>query len=99
MAGLDAMLRGAIVAAVTMPVSLYLFWRLAYPLGVGRRWPRPFLACWASFGVVAAIGALYALIYEYISVMDDALNGTLIVGALLLLPAFLLLLLIPPRKA
>jgi hypothetical protein len=31
--------------------------------------------------------------------MDDALNGTLIVGALLLLPAFLLLLLIPPRKA
>jgi hypothetical protein len=99
MAGLDAMLRGTIVAAVTMPLSLYLFWRLAYPLGVGRRWPRPLLACWASFGAIAAMGTLYASVFEYTSVMDDAMVGALIIGAVLLLPAFLLLLLIPPRKA
>jgi hypothetical protein len=96
--GLDALIRGAVAALLTMPPALFLFWRLGYPLGVGRRWPRAFLACWASYGAVAAVGATYAFAFERASLVDDTLAGVLIAGALLL-PVFLLLLLIPPRKA
>jgi hypothetical protein len=97
--GIDALFRGAIAAVLTMPAALFLFWRLAHPLGVGRRWPRPFIACWASFGVIAAVGTLYAYQFERASFVDEAMTGALIMGGLLLLVAFLLLLLIPPRKA
>jgi hypothetical protein len=96
--GLDALFRGAIGAALATPVALLLFWRLTRALVGAPRWLRPFLACWASYGAVAAVCAIHAYGFERQSFVDEAMAGSLIIGGLILLPAFLLLLLVPPRK-
>ncbi|MGG5821158.1 hypothetical protein [Falsiroseomonas sp. HW251] len=99
MAGLDALFRGAVGAVLATPIALFLFWQLTRPMVGTPRWLRPFLVCWASYGAVAAVCAIYAYGFERMSLVDDAMAGALIMGALILLPAFLLLLLVPPRKA
>jgi hypothetical protein len=97
-AGLDALFEGAIAALVLMLPAVVLFWRLTALLGAGPRALRPAVTCCAAYGVMAAVGALWAFNAQRPSLVDEAIAGLLIVGGLVATLAFLTLLLFP-RKA
>jgi hypothetical protein len=97
-AGLDALFEGAIAALVLMLPAVVLFWRLTPRLSPGPRALRPAITCCAAYGVVAAAGALWAFNWQRPHLVDEAIAGLLIVGALAVVLAFLALLLFP-RKA
>jgi hypothetical protein len=98
MAGLDAMFEGAVAALLMVLPAVVLFWRLTALLAPGPRALRPAIACCAAYGAMAAAGALWAFNAQRPSLVDDALAGLLIMGALAAAVAFLVLLLFP-RKA
>lgn len=98
MAGLDALFEGAFAGLVLVLPSVALFWWLTARLSSGPRVLRPAITCCAAYGAMAGAGALWAFNAQRPSVVDDALAGLLIMGALALVVAFLVLLLFP-RKA
>jgi hypothetical protein len=98
MAGLDAMFEGAVAALLMVLPAVVLFWWLTALLAPGPRALRPAITCCAAYGVMAATGALWAFNAQRPSLVDDALAGLLIMGALAAAVAFLVLLLFP-RKA
>jgi hypothetical protein len=98
MAGLDALFEGAVAALVLVLPAVVLFWRMTARLSPGPRALRPAVTCCAAYGAIAGAGALWAFNAQRPSLVDDALAGLLIMGALALVVAFLTLLLIP-RKA
>jgi hypothetical protein len=98
MAGLDALFEGAVAALVLVLPAVVLFWWLTSRLSSGPRALRPAVTCCSAYGVMAAAGALWAFNAQRPSVVDDAMAGLLIMGALALVVAFLTLLLFP-RKA
>jgi len=95
MAGLDALAEGAVAALVLLLPALALFWWLTARLATGPRALRPAIACCAAYGVMAATGALWAFTAQRPSLVDEAVAGLLIAGALALVVAFLVLLLFP----
>jgi hypothetical protein len=98
MPGLDALFEGAIAAPLLLLPAVAVFWRLTAPLAPGPRALRPAIACCAGYGAMAATGALWAFTAQRPSLVDDALAGLFLMGALAAVVAFLVLLLFP-RKA
>ncbi|WP_198375273.1 hypothetical protein [Neoroseomonas rubea] len=96
--GLDALAHGAVAALVALLPAVLLFWRMTAPLAAGPRALRPFVACSAAFGAMAAFAGAYALGYERSGYADEAMGGALVAGGGAILVAFLILLLLP-RKA
>jgi hypothetical protein len=96
--GLGAMIEGAIAALVLVLPALAVFWRLTMLLAPGHRALRPAIACLAAYGVMAALGTVWAINAQRPSLVDEAMAGLLAVGALTLFVAFLVLLLFS-RKA
>lgn len=97
-AGLDALFEGAIAALILMLPAVVLFWRMTALLGPGARALRPAVTCCAAYGVMAAVGGLWAFNAQRPHLADEAITGLLIMGALVAVLAFLTLLLFP-RKA
>lgn len=97
-AGIDALFEGAIAALVLMLPAVVVFWRLTARLSSGPRALRPAITCCAAYGVMAAIGGLWAFNAKRSHLVDEAIAGLLVVGSAVALIAFLTLLLFP-RKA
>ncbi len=96
--GLDALAHGAAAALVAILPACWLFWRLTPRLAAGHRALRPFIACCAAYGAIAAAGGIWAAGFERSGYADEAMAGTLLAGAAFAVIAFLILLLFP-RKA
>lgn len=92
--GLDALLRGAVIAAVVAPVSLWLAWRVA--AGLPRR-RRVGLAAAASYGGVA-LAAGGASLFERAHLQDEVVVGAMIIGLLVLVLAAPILFFFTPRS-
>jgi hypothetical protein len=97
-AGLDALFEGAIAAVILVLPAVVLFWRMTALLGVGARALRPAVTCCAAYGVMAAVGGLWAFQAQRPDLADEAMIGLLVVGGVVATLAFLSLLLFP-RKA
>lgn len=95
--GLDALAHGGAVALAALLPALVLFWRLTARLAGGPRALRPFVACCAAYGAIAAAGGGWAIGMERRGFADEAMAGALILGAAGLLVAFLILLLFPHK--
>ena len=95
LSGLDAMLRGALVAAVIAPAGLWLAWRAARGLPRGRR---VVLAAAAAYGAAAGLGCLYSLVFERYAYQDEAQAGALVVALPLLVVIAPIFYLFTPRS-
>jgi hypothetical protein len=95
--GLDALFQGAIAALLLVLPAVVLFWRLTARLSPGPRALRPAVTCCAAYGAMAAAGALWAFNWQRPHLVDEAIAGLLIVGALAAVLAFLTLLLFPRK--
>jgi hypothetical protein len=93
-AGLDALLRGAIVAVAVAPTALWLAWRGA--AGLPRR-RRIGLAVAAAYGGVALLAGGASLL-ERAHLQDEVVFGALIVGLLVLIIAAPILSFFTPRS-
>jgi len=90
--GFDAMGHGALVALLAVLPSTLLFWSLTRGLAAGPRVLRPVITGSASLGLIALLGACYALAAEREGHEGSALAGCLLAGFVLqLLLCFLLL--------
>jgi len=92
--GLDALLRGAIIAVVVAPGALWLSWRAA--AGLPRR-RRVGLAAAAAYGGVALLAG-GASLFERAHLQDEMVFGALIIGLLVLALAAPILFFFTPRS-
>ena len=95
--GLDALAHGGAAALLAVLPAVILFWRATARLAGGPRALRPFVACSAAYGVIAAVGGAWAIGFERQGFADEAVAGALVVGAAAVLVAFLILLLFPHK--
>ncbi len=96
--GIDAVLHGALVSLAVCLPAIWWSWRRAAPFADGHRALRPFVACCATFLAILAAGAIFALGFERKGYAGNVMVGALVGGAALLLPAFLILLLLPRKS-
>ena len=93
--GLDAMWHGALVALLAVLPATALFWLPLRGLAAGPRWLRPVVAGWASLGLTAMPGLLYATVFERDAFEGEAMGGILLAGFVLQLLVCLVLLILP----
>lgn len=95
--GIDAVLHGALVALATLLPAIWWFWRRAAPFADGHRALRPFVACCGTFLAILAAGGVFALGFEREGYAGNVMVGALVGGAVLLVLAFLILLMLPRK--